>query len=59
VVDSVGCVHGVGGLRVADASIFPTLVGEGGLQLPVVMAAEKIAHAVSAIHRRTSAGVAA
>jgi 5-(hydroxymethyl)furfural/furfural oxidase len=46
VVDSVCRVRGVGGLRVADASVFPTLAGEGGLQLTVLMAAEKVADAI-------------
>jgi 5-(hydroxymethyl)furfural/furfural oxidase len=45
VVDSGGRVVGVDGLRVADASIFPTLM-RAGLNLPVMMAAEKIAEAI-------------
>ena len=42
VVDSECRVLGVGGLRVVDASIFPT-IPSGSLHFPVLMAAEKIA----------------
>lgn len=42
VVDSRGRVIGVDGLRVADASIFPTVMA-AGTNLPTMMAAEKIA----------------
>lgn len=42
VVDSAGRVRGVGGLRVADASIMPT-VPRGNTNIPTVMLAEKIA----------------
>ncbi|HEV2007248.1 MAG TPA: GMC oxidoreductase, partial [Burkholderiales bacterium] len=42
VVDSAGRVHGIGGLRVVDASIMPTLI-RGNTNLPVIMIAEKIA----------------
>ena len=42
VVDSRGRVIGVDGLRVADASIFPTLMA-AGTNLPTMMAAEKVA----------------
>ena len=42
VVDSRCRVIGVGGVRVADASIFPTLMA-AGTNLPVMMAAEKVA----------------
>lgn len=41
-----GRVHGVQGLRVADASIFPT-VPRANLNLPVIMAAEKLADAMA------------
>ncbi|UPJ48392.1 GMC family oxidoreductase N-terminal domain-containing protein [Bradyrhizobium sp. 200] len=42
VVDSRGRVIGVEGLRVVDASIFPSMMN-AGTNLPVLMAAEKIA----------------
>ena len=42
VVDGEGRVHGVPGLRVADASIMPTVVA-GNTNLPAIMIAEKIA----------------
>jgi 5-(hydroxymethyl)furfural/furfural oxidase len=45
VVDPAGRVHGVGGLRVADASIMPNIVA-GNTNLPTVMLAEKIADAM-------------
>ena len=42
VVDGAGRVHGVDGLRVVDASIFPT-VPNGNLNAPTIMAAGKVA----------------
>lgn len=45
VVDTDGRVHGMRGLRVADASVMPTLP-RGNTFLPTVMVAEKIAAAV-------------
>ena len=42
VVDAEGRVHGVAGLRVADASIMPTVIA-GNTNLPAIMVAEKIA----------------
>jgi len=47
VVDVAGRVHGVPGLRVADASIMPT-VPRGNTNLPTLMIAEKIAAAIVA-----------
>lgn len=46
VVDGLGRVHGVDGLRVVDASIFP-MIPNGNLNAPTVMVAEKIAAAMS------------
>jgi 5-(hydroxymethyl)furfural/furfural oxidase len=45
VVDTDGRVHGIGGLRVADASIMPGLVA-GNTHIPTLMLAEKIAGAM-------------
>jgi 5-(hydroxymethyl)furfural/furfural oxidase len=45
VCDSAGRVYGVEGLRVADASIMPNVMA-GNTNLPVIMAAEKIADAI-------------
>lgn len=45
VVDPEGRVHGVDGLRVADASIMPNVVA-GNTNLPTIMLAEKIAEAM-------------
>lgn len=47
VVDESGRVHGVGSLRVADASVFPTIVS-GNTHLPVIMVAEKLADRIKA-----------
>eukprot|EP00966_Prymnesium_polylepis_P261192 6033140-Prymnesium_polylepis.1 len=45
VVDAAGAVHGVGGLRVVDASVFPT-IPNGNLNAPTIMTAEKLADAI-------------
>ena len=42
VTDGGGLVHGIDGLRVADASLFPTITN-GNLNAPTIMLAEKIA----------------
>ncbi|MDR2166151.1 MAG: GMC family oxidoreductase N-terminal domain-containing protein [Zoogloeaceae bacterium] len=47
VVDPSGRVYGVGGLRVADASVFPTIPA-ANTNLPAVLVAEKIADAILA-----------
>ena len=47
VVDSALKVHGVGGLRVIDASIFPNLTS-GNTNAPTMMVAEKGADLVLA-----------
>jgi 5-(hydroxymethyl)furfural/furfural oxidase len=41
VVDPAGRVHGIGGLRIVDASIMPT-VPRGNTNIPTIMVAEKI-----------------
>lgn len=45
VVDPAGRVHGIAGLRVADASVMPT-VPRGNTNLPTIMVAEKLAAAM-------------
>jgi 5-(hydroxymethyl)furfural/furfural oxidase len=45
VVDADGNVHGISGLRVADASIMPTIIA-GNTNIPTMMLAEKIAAAI-------------
>lgn len=45
-----GRVHGCEGLHVADASIMPT-APRANLNIPVIMVAEKIAHAISSTSR--------
>ncbi len=50
VVDAECRVHGVGGLRVVDASIFPEPIG-GNINAPIIMAAEKVAAGILASRR--------
>ena len=45
VVDHAGRVYGVGGLRVVDASIFPT-IPRANIHCTVVAVAEKLADAI-------------
>jgi 5-(hydroxymethyl)furfural/furfural oxidase len=47
VVDPAGRVHGTSGLRVADASVMPT-VPRGNTNIPTIMVAEKLAAAIGA-----------
>jgi len=49
VVDSDCRVIGVDGLRVVDSSIFPTLM-RSGTHIPTIMAAEKVAAAITRAH---------
>jgi 5-(hydroxymethyl)furfural/furfural oxidase len=44
VTGSDGRVHGVGGLRIADASVFPA-IPRANTNIPTIMTAEKIADA--------------
>lgn len=57
VVDTHGRVHGVQGLRVVDASIFPTLM-RANTHLPVLMVAEKMADHIKSDWRVTNSGQA-
>jgi 5-(hydroxymethyl)furfural/furfural oxidase len=50
VVDTAGRVRGIAGLRIADASIMPT-VPRGNTNIPTVMIGEKIADAILAAPR--------
>jgi choline dehydrogenase-like flavoprotein len=49
VVDSELRVHGIAGLRVVDASVFPDLVG-GNINAPVIMIAEKASDLILSAH---------
>tara|TARA_B100000405_G_scaffold182491_1_gene127662 strand:- start:409 stop:585 length:177 start_codon:yes stop_codon:yes gene_type:complete len=49
VTDPAGRVHGIDGLRVCDASIFP-VVPCANTNIPTIMTAEKISDAILAGH---------
>ena len=49
VTDSAGRVHGIGGLRVVDASIFPA-IPRANINLPTIMVAERVADLIRAGH---------
>jgi choline dehydrogenase len=51
VVDEKLRVHGLGGLRIADASVMPTITS-GNTNSPTLMIAEKGADLILAAHRR-------
>ena len=51
VVDEKLRVHGLGGLRIADASVMPTITS-GNTNSPTLMIAEKAADLILAAHRR-------
>lgn len=55
VVDAAGRVIGVTGLRVADASVMPTIPC-ANTNLPTIMVAEKLADAILADHGQPAAG---
>lgn len=55
VLDPQCRVRGVDGLRVIDASIYPTAAGEQGMHISVLMVAEKMADAIKAAWRSASA----
>jgi 5-(hydroxymethyl)furfural/furfural oxidase len=53
VVDNSGRVHGLGGLRVIDASIMPA-IPRGNTNIPTIMLAEKIAAEMCVEHARNA-----
>jgi choline dehydrogenase-like flavoprotein len=58
VVDAELRVHGIEGLRVADASVMPSIVG-GSLNAPVIMIGEKAADLVRGVRQQPAAAGAA
>jgi choline dehydrogenase-like flavoprotein len=57
VVDHAGRVHGLAGLRVADASVFPT-VPRANIHFTIIAVAEKLADAIRSDLSASSVGAA-
>ena len=54
VTDETGLVYGVGGLRICDASLMPT-IPRANTNTPVIMMAERIADEIKASTKQRSA----